>query len=90
VLAVELADGDGALAALQRDVGAMLVDAVGWAPERRPFLAHVTVARVRARPPEVGEPPEGGPFAATAVTLFRSHLGRGGSRYEALARVPLG
>jgi hypothetical protein len=25
----------------------------------------------------------------TAVTLFRSHLGRGGSTYEPLMRVPL-
>jgi 2'-5' RNA ligase len=90
VLAVELADADGALAGVQRDVSAALAGAVDWKPERRPFLAHVTVARVRARPPEIDEPPRLGPFAATSLTLFRSHMGQGGSRYEALARVALG
>jgi 2'-5' RNA ligase len=91
VLAVELADADGALAALQRDVARALAEAVGWEPERRAFLAHVTVARVRAdaRLPEVEPPPALGPFAARALTLFRSHVGAGGSRYEALTRVPL-
>jgi RNA 2',3'-cyclic 3'-phosphodiesterase len=90
VLALELADADGALAALQRDVAGAIESAIEWKRERRPFLAHVTVARVRARPPEVDDPPRLGPFAATALTLFRSHMGPGGSRYEALARAPLG
>lgn len=91
VLAVELADPGAALAALQRDVAAALADAVGWVPERRSFLPHVTVARLRtgARPPEPGPAPELGPFAAPALTLFRSHLGPGGARYEALARASL-
>jgi RNA 2',3'-cyclic 3'-phosphodiesterase len=92
VLAVELDDADGALAALQRDVAAAIHAAVGWQPEKRPFLAHVTVARVRgrARADDLRDPPALGPFAAPALTLFRSHLGSGGSRYEALARAPLG
>jgi 2'-5' RNA ligase len=91
VLAVELADGDGALGELQRDVAGAVAGATDWRPERRPFLAHVTVARVRtgARPPELDPPPPLGPFAAPALTLFRSHPGAGGSRYEALARVAL-
>jgi 2'-5' RNA ligase len=91
VLAVELDDASEALAGLQRDVASALQAAVGWVPERRPFLAHVTVARVRGgpRPPELAPPPGLGPFAAPALTLFRSHLGPQGSRYEALARAPL-
>jgi 2'-5' RNA ligase len=28
-------------------------------------------------------------FAGAAATLYRSHLGRGGARYEPLARVDL-
>ena len=90
VLAVELADGDGALAAVQRDLAAALAEAVAWTPERRPFFAHVTVARVRAAAknlPDAGEPPALGPFAARAVTLFRSHMSPHGARYEALARA---
>jgi RNA 2',3'-cyclic 3'-phosphodiesterase len=92
VLAVELDDADGALAGLQRDVADRVGEAVGWEPEKRPFLAHVTVARVRgrARVDDPGDPPALGPFAAPALTLFRSHLGPAGSRYEALARARLG
>jgi len=92
VLAVELDDADGALRGLQADVAAAISRAVDWQPEKRRFLAHVTVARVRggARVPEPDEPPRAGPFAATALTLFRSHLGRDGSRYEALTRAALG
>jgi 2'-5' RNA ligase len=92
VLAVDLGDADGALAALQADVARRLQEGIGWTPERRAFLAHVTVARVRAGARDVPavEPPEPlGPFAATAVTLFRSHLSPRGARYEALARAPL-
>jgi 2'-5' RNA ligase len=91
VLAVELSDGDGALAALQADLVAELSSGIGFAPERRAFLAHVTVARVRygPSPPELPPLPGIGPFAATAVTLFRSHLSPRGARYEALAGVAL-
>jgi 2'-5' RNA ligase len=89
VLAVELGDEDGALTELQRDTAAAIAGAIDWQPERRPFLPHVTVARVRsgARAPRLDPPPALGPFPAPALTLFRSHLGPGGSRYEALARA---
>jgi RNA 2',3'-cyclic 3'-phosphodiesterase len=91
VLAVGLDDGDGALGAVQSEVARALQEAVGWTPERRAFLAHVTVARVRGggRLPDAGTPPRLGPFAASALTLFRSHLSSGGARYEALARASL-
>src|SRR5439155_3836099 len=72
VLAVDLGDADGALASLQADVVRRLQEGTGFEPEQRAFLAHVTVARVRAggrHLPDV-EPPEPlGPFAASAVTL---------------------
>lgn len=92
VLAVDVADGRGELAALQAAVVGALAEAVGFVPERRPFLAHVTVARVRSGAPapraELPDPPDLG-FAASALTLFRSHLGSAGARYEPLAQVAL-
>ena len=93
-LALALRDERGALTALQAALAAALA-AGGWfAPEQRPYLPHVTLARVRrggdprtlARRP-LPDPPALA-FAGAAVTLFRSRLGRGGARYEALARHP--
>jgi 2'-5' RNA ligase len=93
VLAVELDDADGRLA----DVQAALSDALhagGWyPPEARPFLAHVTLARVRhrmrVRPRELASPPASERFTASRVTLFRSHLSSAGARYEPLGSVQL-
>jgi 2'-5' RNA ligase len=47
VLAVEVQDREGELAALHRAVSCALADATGWQPERRRFRAHITVARAR-------------------------------------------
>ena len=93
VLTVEVADGTGALLALQEHVVAALVEAVGYEPDRRRFRPHVTVARVRrgAAPRQRGLPDApSASFAGEAVTLYRSWLGGGPVRYEALERVPLG
>jgi 2'-5' RNA ligase len=92
VLTVEVVDGDGALFALQERLVAALADAVEYEPERRRFRPHVTVARVRhgARPRRGGLPD--GPraeFAGEAVVLYRSWLGGGPARYEALERAAL-
>ena len=62
-------------------------------PETRGFRPHVTVARVRrgaqiARGQPLAEPPKLA-FAPSALVLYRSHTGSGGSRYEALSSVPL-
>jgi 2'-5' RNA ligase len=95
VLTVALADPSHALAALQSAVAVGLVEALGLVPERRRFLPHVTVARVRrgAVPRREGLPAAtwgaGGAFPGEAVTLFRSYLGGGPARYEPLLRVPL-
>jgi RNA 2',3'-cyclic 3'-phosphodiesterase len=92
VLTVEVLDGDGALLALQERVVEELVAAVGYEPERRRFRPHVTVARVRhgAAPRRGGLPdaPKAA-FAGEAVVLYRSWLGGGPARYEALERVAL-
>lgn len=91
VLTVALDDLDGALAELRAQVVDRLGAALDWTPERRRFRPHVTVARVRrgARVRRKLPDPPRATFAAEAVTLFRSHLGRGPARYEALERVGL-
>jgi 2'-5' RNA ligase len=90
VLAIALEDPGAALGRIQ----ALLSDALaagGWyRAEKRPYLAHVTVARVtgaivRARLP----PPPNLGFRGSRVVLYRSRLQRGGARYEALAAVAL-
>lgn len=94
VLAVRLVDDGGRLADAQAELSRAL-SAGGWyTPEARPFLAHVTVARVagearRAPAVELAAPPELS-FAGDRVTLYRSRLGAGGARYEALKSVVLG
>jgi RNA 2',3'-cyclic 3'-phosphodiesterase len=92
VLAVELEDRDGALARIQSRLSAALESGGWYRPEKRPFLAHVTVARVRGgarvRAGELGALP-GLAFVGTTVTLFRSRLSPAGARYEALASVEL-
>jgi 2'-5' RNA ligase len=65
------------------------------APETRPFVAHLTLARL-PHPQDLGRwcarnaGREWGRFAAEAVVLYRSRAGPAGSAYEALARFPLG
>jgi 2'-5' RNA ligase len=95
VIAASVVDdpvGGGRLGALQAEVARMLVAGGFYETEDRPFLGHVTVGRVggraRVRPVEL-PPPGASPFVASAVTLLRSHLGPGGSRYELLASVAL-
>lgn len=87
VLAVEIDDPSAALSRTQAEVAEALVAGGWYTPERRSFLAHVTVARVRrgTRIRAVELPaPEPFAFTATAVTLFRSRPGQGGSQYERL------
>lgn len=89
VLALGLEDRGGQLAALQACVSEQLA-AGGWhEPEARPYLPHVTVARVRAgesvsRRVALSPAPEV-EFRGAAVVLYRSHLQRAGARYEPLS-----
>jgi RNA 2',3'-cyclic 3'-phosphodiesterase len=92
VLTVELDDQEGRLAAVQSALARALVDGGFHEPETRPFLAHVTVARIQreARLRGVELPaPESWRFTAQRVTLFQSRLGRGPARYHALSTVEL-
>ena len=83
-----------ALAALQRASATGLEAAGLYTPEKRavPAARHRRPAAPRANAGR-GELPAGRSSRSSstreAVTLYRSHLGRGGARYEALHRVPV-
>ena len=92
VLAVELDDPGDGLGALQAALSAALSSQGLYVPEKRRFLAHVTIGRARAlvssRDAFVDvEPLE---FDVPSVTLYRSNTSPGGARYEALHSVALG
>lgn len=92
VLAVAVEDPSGALRRMQGAISEKL-SAGGWyKPEKRPYLAHVTVARVpareRVRATELPSPRRL-EFSPAAVTLYRSRLERSGARYEPLVSVEL-
>ena len=92
VLCADLDDRDGTLAALQSRVSDGLAAAGVYTPEKRPFRAHATVARLRSRaraPRSVDAAPEPLEFAGEALTLFVSRLHPHGARYEPLVRVNL-
>jgi 2'-5' RNA ligase len=92
VLAVALNDPDRALAAVQSELSECLSSGGWYAPDRRPFLAHVTIARVakgvRVAHEDLPAPPVGA-IRGSTITLYRSRLGRDGARYEPLASVAL-
>ena len=92
VLCASLEDPDGALGELQARVSDGLAAAGVYVPEKRPFRAHATVARLRPRaraPRAVSEAPQPLEFAGGPLTLFESRLHPGGARYEPLTRVSL-
>lgn len=78
-----------------RDLSSRVQAAVLPASAPARFRAHVTLARSRVRRGEPLGPwlatlePPAGMLAVNALTLFRSHLGRGPAQYEVLARLPL-
>ncbi len=93
VLAVRLEDSSGGLAGLQASLSTEL-SAGGWyAPETRPFMGHVTVARIprgaRVRATKLPGLPAMD-FHASQITLYRSRLEPGGARYEAQRTIELG
>lgn len=89
LFAVDLADPGGRAGAINAAVSEALSAGGFYETERRRFWPHITVARVgraerQAAPITVPPPPD--EFTAREVVLYRSHLGRGPARYEALAR----
>jgi 2'-5' RNA ligase len=97
VLWAGLAGDVAELAALAAGVGRRLAP-LGFAPEERPFAAHLTLGRARdgrGAPGLAGAlarvaQAEGAPWRASELVLFESHLSPRGPRYEAIARVPIG
>jgi RNA 2',3'-cyclic 3'-phosphodiesterase len=92
VLCAALDDPDGTLAELQARVSDGLAAAGVYVPEKRPFRAHATVARLRPReraPRTVSTTPEPLEFRGEALTLFVSRLHPHGARYEPLVRISL-
>ena len=97
VIWLGLPEGGEGLAAIYDEMNERLRP-FGLEPEKRPFSAHLTLARVK-------DAPRGASADARAAlarvevrpiscpvreaTLFRSHLSPKGPRYEALARIPL-
>lgn len=86
---------------LRRELAARLDEEGLYEPEERDFWPHVTVARVRSegrgshRPAAVARWPAElpkslkEPFYGVRLTLYRSELQPGGSRYVPLAQVEL-
>ena len=65
----------------------------GFGPEDRPFRAHLTLSRVRPAEDASGLldsfPGADLGWRCGSVVVYRSHLGRGGARYEPLETFPL-
>jgi 2'-5' RNA ligase len=88
-------DGDiGPLTALARDIDTHLA-AAGFAPEKRPFRAHLTIGRFRHGHPGVVESAlqrhhecEAGTLTVEQVSLFRSQLRPDGPIYTEMALFP--
>ena len=94
VLWVGIDDPRDLLGSLARDLPAAF-EPLGYEPEKRPFRAHLTLARFRD-PVPMGDDladldlDDLAPFAIDQVALFRSHLHPKGARYEVLQSFPLG
>lgn len=94
ILWVGLEDEEGSLAALARAVENRL--SKEFPTEKRPFSAHLTVARFNPPVPMRDHAEElsaaevrARPFRVGHLTLYRSHLSPRGVRYEPLERFPL-
>jgi 2'-5' RNA ligase len=84
-------EGKAELARLARRLDAAAAK-IGVARERRAFQAHLTLGRLRepaAVPLEPAAAVEIPPFRVDEVVLYESRPAADGSRYVALARLPL-
>ena len=93
-----VAKGMEALGRLHEAVGERLAP-WGFKPERRPYSAHLTLARIKeplapAARTKLREcmrqvPAEAGSCRVERLTVYRSRTSPSGARYEPLLRVPL-
>lgn len=97
VLWIGVREGREGMGALYEELTGRLAP-LGFEPERRPYSAHLTIARVRdaghaaardVRQALADLPADCGRCEIGAVTLFRSRLSPRGAAYEPLLRVPL-
>jgi 2'-5' RNA ligase len=85
-----LSDVDGAAGELARDLHERLRRLGVYEPEKRRWLAHLTVLRFR-RPPRLSpSPPELGRFRPSDAALYHSVLRSSGAQYEPLETAALG
>lgn len=96
VLALAVTEGHDALAALARAVDAACFE-LGFPHDPRPFLGHVTLARVKhaegaldVLAAHLPRHLDASTATVDAITLWRSDLTRLGAEHHALARYPLG
>lgn len=93
VLWIGLTDGVERMRALAR-IAEDAARAAGFAPEEKSFKPHLTLSRIQ--PPRdvtraiAGVAPLELRMPVREVILYRSHLGGGPARYEAMERFPLG
>jgi 2'-5' RNA ligase len=96
VLWLGIDEGAGSLGSLAARLATEL-SRLGWPPEDRPFKPHLTLARTDGVPGaadragrlvELGASFRAG-WQADRLVLYRSLLGRGPARYEAVAEAPL-
>ena len=87
---VVLDDVGGAATALADDLAGRLERLGLYRPERRRWLPHVTVVRFPDGGGERPAPPNRCSIHVVRSALYRSSLGAGGARYEALETAVLG
>jgi RNA 2',3'-cyclic 3'-phosphodiesterase len=85
-----LDDEEGLATALAEDLHGRLERLGVYEPERRPWLAHLTVLRFRERPRLHPALPELGAFGPSDAALYHSVLRSTGAQYEALDAFALG
>jgi 2'-5' RNA ligase len=89
VVALELDDPAGVLGRLQGEVSAGLASEGLYAPEKRPWLPHVTVARFRrSGHPFSLQNVNIGAFGVVRMVLYSSDLKPGGPVHSPLADFP--
>jgi len=93
VLWVAADRGAADLSRLAADVEDAVV-AAGFPHEERPFRSHLTLSRIRPHQDVARLLEAAGPLdlamTVDRVVVYRSHLGRGGARYEEIEEFPLG
>jgi 2'-5' RNA ligase len=83
-------DRGGHAGELYRGLAARLEQLGAYKPERRPWLAHVTVARFRTRPRLRPVLPELEPISPSEAALYHSVLRPSGAQYDIVDSVALG